>query len=186
MSKFAHKLKHFIQDWIPPAVFFFIAFQLLAFTKSLMLKQYDIDVTTFVEATIGALVVSKVVVLADLLPFINHFPGRPLIYNIAWKSTIYFVAALVVRYLEAFIDFYRKQHEILGANRHLLDEMIWTRFWAIQLWLMVLLLVYCTVDALVRALGRERTLELFFGFSIKAASKTHADTDLQNKPTNEP
>jgi hypothetical protein len=164
-------VKHFIQDWIPPAVFFFVSFQLLALSKSLMLKQYGIDGTTFLEATIGALVVSKVVALADLLPFINRFPGRPLIYNIAWKTSIYFVAAILVRYLEAFIDFYRKQHEILGANRHMLDDLDWPRFWTIQLWLMVLLLVYCTMDALVSALGRERTLELFFGISGKVAPK---------------
>ncbi len=181
MSTFGHKVKHFIQDWIPPAVFFFVAFQLLAFTKSLMLRQYGIDVKTFVEATIGALVVSKVVALADLLPFINRFPGRPLMYNIAWKTGVYFVAALVVRYLEAFIDFYRKQHEILGANRHMLDELVWPHFWAIQIWLMVLLLVYCAMDALVSALGRDRTLQLFFGISGKASSQAHADAARQNK-----
>jgi hypothetical protein len=174
MSKFSHQVKHFIQDWIPPAVFFFVSFQLLALTQSLMLRQYGIDVTTFVEATIGALVVSKVVALADLLPFLHRFPGRPLIYNIAWKTAIYFVAAFVVRYLEAFIHFYRQQGEIRGANRHMLDEVIWPHFWAIQMWLMVLLLVYCTVDALVSAVGRDRLRELFFGISSKAAPEANA------------
>ncbi len=106
-------------------------------------------------------------VLTDLLPFINRFPGRPLIYNIAWKTTIYFVAAFVVRYLEAFIHFYRQQGQLLAANRHMLDEVIWTRFWAIQIWLTVLLLLYCTLDELVRALGRDRVRELFFGVSGK-------------------
>lgn len=181
MSAFGHKVRHFIQDWIPPAVFFFIAFQLLAFTQSLMLRQYGIDVKTFLQATIGALVVSKVVALADLFPFINRFPGRPLMYNIAWKTGIYFVAAFIVRYLEAFLDFYRKQHGILEANRHLLNELIWTRFWAIQLWLMVLLLIYCAGDALVSALGRSRTLELFFGVSSKPAPKAHANEAPYNK-----
>jgi hypothetical protein len=105
MSSFGHKVKHLIRELIPPVVFFFVAFQLLAFTHALMLRGYGIEVTTFVAATVGALVVAKVVLLADLLPFINRFPGRPLIYNIAWKTTIYFVAALLVRYLEEFIHF---------------------------------------------------------------------------------
>ena len=172
MSKFSHQVKHFIQDWIPPAVFFFIGFQLLALTQSLMLRQYGIDVTVFVAATIGALVVSKVVALADLLPFLNRFPGRPLIYNIAWKTAIYFVAACVVRLLEAFIHFYRRQGEARGAIRHMIDEIIWPHFWAIQMWLMVLLLVYCTMHELVSALGRDRVRELFFGASGKATPKT--------------
>ena len=98
-----------------------------------------------------------------LLPFINRFPGRPLIYNIAWKTPIYFAAAFVVRYLEEFIHFYREQGTVLAADRHLLDEVIWTRFWAIQIWLMVLLLIYCTVDELVRVPGKEKLRRIFFG-----------------------
>lgn len=167
MSKFGHQMKHFIRELIPPVIFFFVAFQLLAFTRALMLRQYGIEVTTFMVATIGALVTAKVVVLADLLPFINRFPGRPLICNIAWKTPIYFVAAFGVRYLEEFIHFYRVHRTVLGANRHLLDEVVWPHFWAIQLWLTVLLLIYCTGDELVRALGRDRVRELFLGVSGK-------------------
>ncbi len=177
MSKFSHGLKHFVQELIPPVVFFFVAFQLLALTRALMLKQYGIEVTTFIVATVGALVTAKVVVLADLLPFINRFLGRPLIYNIAWKTAIYFLAAFVVRYLEEFIHFYRTHHTVRDANRHLLDEVIWPHFWAIQLWLTVLLLMYCTMDALVGALGRDRMRELFLGVSPKSS---------QTKPANEP
>ena len=49
MSKFGSKLKHLIKEMMAPAAFFFVAFQLLAFTRALMLKRYDIEVTTFVE-----------------------------------------------------------------------------------------------------------------------------------------
>ena len=169
MSNFGHGLKHFIQEMIPPVLFFFISFQLLAITRALMLKQYGIEVTTFVVATVGALVTAKVVVLADLLPFINRFPGRPLICNIIWKTMIYFLAAFAVRYLEEFIHFYRAHRTLLDVNRHLLDEVVWPHFWAIQLWLTVALLIYCTGDELVRALGRDRVRELFFGISSKTA-----------------
>jgi hypothetical protein len=170
MSKFSHSVKQLVREMIPPAVFFFITFQLLAFTRALMLKQYGVDVPTFLTATIGALVAAKVVVLADLLPFINRFPGRPLIYNIAWKSPIYFVAAFVVHYLEELFHCYRQTGGLASASHQLLDEVIWSRFWAIQIWLMVLLLVYCTMDELVRGLGRDRVRELFFGISGTAAA----------------
>ena len=175
MSKFGQGVKHLIHELIPPVTFFFVAFQLLALTRALMLRQYGIEATTFVEATIGALVVAKVVLLADLLPFINRFPGRPLIYNITWKTLIYLLAALAVRYLEAFIHFYRQQGLILGATRHMLDEIVWPHFWAIQIWLTVLLMLYCTMDELGRALGRNRVRELFLGVCTKtgaAAKKT--------------
>jgi hypothetical protein len=163
MSKFIHSVKHLVREMIPPAVFFFVTFQLLALTRALMLKQYGIEATTFMVATIGSLVAAKVVVLADLLPFINRFPGRPLIYNIVWKTTVYFLAAFVVRYLEEFIHFCRAHGTVLGANRHLLDEVVWPHFWAIQLWLTVSLLMYCTMHELVRVIGKEKVRQIFFG-----------------------
>jgi hypothetical protein len=163
MSKLGHSLKHLVREMMPPAAFFFVTFQLLAFTRALILKRYGIEATTFVAATIGALVAAKVVVLADLLPFINRFPGRPLVWNIAWKTAIYLMAALAVRYLEELFHFYRQHGTLRAANRHLLDEVVWPHFWTIQIWLTVLLLVYCTWQELLRALGRERVRELFFG-----------------------
>jgi hypothetical protein len=40
--------------------------------------------------------------------------------------------------------------------------MVWPHFWAVQLWSVVLLLVYCSFRELVRVLGGERMLEMFF------------------------
>jgi hypothetical protein len=163
MSKFTHSLKHLVNELIPPVTFFFVSYQLLALTRALMLKQYGIEATTFLAATIGALVTAKVVVLADLLPFINRFPGRPLSYNITWKTAVYILAALVVRYLEELFHFYRQHGTLWEANRHLFAEVIWPHFWVIQIWLSALLLVYCTAQEMVRALGRDKLKALIFG-----------------------
>jgi len=168
MSKFGQRVKHLVREMIPPALFFFLAFQLLALTQALMLRQYDIDATMFVAATVGALVVAKVVVLTEMLPFINRFPGRPLIWNIAWKTTIFFVASFLGRYIEKLFHFYRQAGDVMSAHREMLHEVIWSRFWLIQIWLMVLLLAFCTMGELTRALGRDQIRELFFGISGKS------------------
>lgn len=51
---------------------------------------------------------------------------------------------------------------VLSVNRRLYDEIVWPHFWGVQLWLLVLLLVYCALRELVHALGRERILKMFF------------------------
>jgi hypothetical protein len=84
MSNIIPRLKREILEAIPTVLFFFIVFQLLAVTRALILKHYGIQVSTFLNATIGALVVGKVVLVTDLLPIINRFPNKPLIYNIVW------------------------------------------------------------------------------------------------------
>jgi hypothetical protein len=169
MNKLANRFKHLLQEMVAPTIFFFISFQLLAFTRALILNQYTVEIPVFVAATFGALVVAKVVLVVNMLPFMNRFPGRPLIYNVAWKTPIYLLAAFVVRYLEQVLHFYRTHGTLVAVNRQLLDEVNWPRFWVIQLWLAVLLVIYLTMAELVAALGRGRARALFFGASRKAA-----------------
>jgi hypothetical protein len=151
-----------VRELIPVTLFFFVAFQLLALTQALMLKEYGIQVTTFVAATIMAMIVAKVVVLTDHFALVNRFPEKPLIYNVVWKTVIYFVASLVVRYAEHIVHFWRQSAGFVEANRRLFLEIVWPHFWAVQLWLLILLFVYCAFRELVRALGRKRIIAMFF------------------------
>jgi len=163
MSNFLQRLKQEVLGIIPTAVFFFIAFQLLAFTRALILREYEVPIETFLAATVGALIVAKVVVIVDWLPFVNRFPDRPLIYNVIWKTGIYLIAAFLVRYIEYLISFVAKYGDVAEANSHLLDEVIWPHFWLVQIWLVVVLLVYCVLKELNRVLGRKRLREIFLG-----------------------
>jgi hypothetical protein len=162
MKNVGHKLMHELRQLIPVILFFFVAFQLLALTQTMMLEQYGIRVSTFLTATVAALVVAKVVLIADHLPFINRFPEKPLVYNVIWKTVIYFAASLAVRYVEHLVDSWRDMGNFAAANRRLLDEVVWPHFWGVQLWLLILLLLYCAFRELVRALGRDQIIRLFF------------------------
>lgn len=163
MVRVIARVKHELTAVIPPLLFFFVAFQLLAFTRALILEQYGIQVSTFLASTIAALVVAKVVLVVDLLPFVNRYPHKPLAYNVVWKTLIYMVAALVVRYVEHMIPFVRQYGDLAVAHRHLMEEVVWPHFWVVQIWLLVLFLGYCTMRELVRALGAQRVRELYFG-----------------------
>ena len=101
--------------------------------------------------------------LADMLPLINRFPNKPLIYNIAWKTVIYLLISAVLHYLERLIDFWRETGSFSAGNEKLLSVIIWPHFFAIQILLFVLIAMYCTVHELVRVIGREKALRIFFG-----------------------
>ncbi|MGI9232442.1 MAG: hypothetical protein ACR2RD_02325 [Woeseiaceae bacterium] len=163
MNKFFQRLKQEILGVIPTAIFFFVAFQLLALTRTLILREYEIPIDTFFAATVGALIIAKVVVVVDLLPFVNRFPDKPLIYNVLWKTAIYFVAAILVRYAEHLISFVRKYGNFADANSHLVNEVVWPHFWLVQIWLFVILLIYCVLTELARVFGRERVRAVFLG-----------------------
>ena len=163
MNKIVQRVKQEFIGVIPAAVYFFIALQLLALTRALILREYDIELSSFVAAAEGALVVAKVIMVVDLLPFVNRFPDKPIVYNITWKAAIYFIAACFARYIEHLFYFVREYGDLTAANRHLFDDIIWSRFWVIQIWVFVLLLIYCVMKELVRVFGRDRVRTVFFG-----------------------
>jgi hypothetical protein len=160
MKLFA-KLKHEFLLVLPPTIFFFFAFLLLATTQRLIQREYGFSLTGLSVAVIGALIVGKVVLIVDSLPFMNQFPDKPLLYNIAWKSSIYFLSTFVVRYIEHVIPLLREYGEFMEANRQLLAKVVWPHFWIIQMWLAVLFFLYCSLRELVRVIGREKVVRIF-------------------------
>jgi hypothetical protein len=41
--------------------------------------------------------------------------------------------------------------------------MVWPHFWAIQIVLFVLIAMYCMMHELVRVVGKEKVMRIFFG-----------------------
>jgi hypothetical protein len=163
MTKLSTKLKEEFFALLPPTIFFFVALHIVAFVRVLMLKGTGISPLSTVSIAVAALILGKAVLIADMLPFINRFPHKPLIYNIAWKTVIYLLISAVIHYLERLIDFWRQAGGFVAGNQKLLAEIVWPHFWAIQIILFVLIVMYCTVHELVRVIGKEKALRIFFG-----------------------
>jgi hypothetical protein len=157
------KLKEEFFKILPPTIFFFVALHIVAFVHALMLKKTGIAPSSSVSIAVAALILGKAVLIADMVPMINRFPNKPLIYNVAWKTLIYWLMATVIHYMERLIDFWRQTGGFVAGNQKLLAEIIWPHFWAIQIILFVLIAMYCTMHELVRVMGRENVMKIFFG-----------------------
>lgn len=149
---------------LPPALFFLIAFGLLFATRQLISREYGFSMPSFGVAVAGALLAGKVMLVIDKLPWIDRFPNQPLIYNILWKSVIYFSASLLVRGLKPIVPQVLQGDPWATAWAQFVSTTVWPEFWLIQMWLAVLFLVYCSLRELVRAIGRKQLLRLFFGY----------------------
>ena len=163
MTKLSTTLKKEFLELLPPTIYFFVALHIVALVRVLMLKKTGIAPSSSISIAVAALILGKAVLIADMLPLINRFPHKPLIYNIAWKTVIYLLISAVIHYLERLIDFWRETGGFVAGNQKLLSEIIWPHFWAIQLILFVLIAMYCTMHELVRVIGREKVLRIFFG-----------------------
>src|SRR4030095_7272733 len=140
-----------------------VALHLVMFIRVLMLEGTGLSPYSSASIAVTALVLGKAVLLADMLPMINRFPDKPLIYNSAWNTVIYLLISAVLHYLERLIDFWRQAGGFVAGNQKLLAEIIWPHFFAIQILFFILIAMYCTVHELVRVIGREKALRIFFG-----------------------
>lgn len=163
MSKATEKLKEELLALIPPTLYFFVILHIVALIRVLMVKATGITVDTTTSIAIAALILGKSVLIADMLPAINRFPEKPLIWNILWKTVIYFAMASLIHYLEQLYDFWKVAPGFAAANEKLLSEIVWPHFWAVQILLVSLILVYCVMSELVRVLGAARMKAMFFG-----------------------
>ena len=163
MSKLSETIKEEFFAMIPPTIFFFVTLSLVAVVRVLMLKGTGIPVSTPIQVAVGALVLGKAVLIADMLPAVNRYPDKPLVYNVAWKTAIYFLVALVIHYLERLVDFWKEAGGFLAGNEKLLAEMVWPHFWAIQIILVVLIFNYCVMHEIARVIGPKQLRAMLFG-----------------------
>ena len=163
MSKLTAKLKEELEAILAPAIFFFVVLHGVAIVRVLMLEGTGIAFSTSASITVAALILGKAVVIADLLPVINRFPGKPLIYNVVWKTVIYVLIATLLHYLERLVDFWREAGGLVAGNERLFAEVVWSHFWAIQIFLGGATLMYCTMRELVRVIGADKVRRMFFG-----------------------
>jgi hypothetical protein len=163
MSHASAKIKEEFLAILPPTIFFFVALHLVALIRALMIKASGLTPMSTASIAVAALILGKSVLIADMLPVINRYPDRPLIYNVAWKTTIYLLVSLFIHYLERLYDFARQAGGLIAGNHKLLSEIVWPHFWAVQIVLFILVLTYCTARELVRVFGKERCVRMFFG-----------------------
>ena len=163
MSRLTAKIKEEFVEMIPPTVYFFVILHIVAFIRVLMTKNTGLPLATSMSITVAALVLGKSVVIAELLPLINRYPEKPLIWNVCWKTTIYFFVALVIHYLEHLYDFWKEAPGFVAANQQLFGAIVWPHFWAIQILLALLIVMYCVIRELVRVIGADKMKAIFFG-----------------------
>lgn len=163
MASILLKAKHELIKALPPTIFFFVILHIVAVIRALMIKGSGVPLPVTASVLIASLVLGKSVLVADMLPFINRFPEKPLIWNVSWKTVMYALVALFVHYLERLYEYWKEAPSLADANSMLWTSMNWPRFWAVQILLVTLIFMYCVISELARVIGHERLRKMFLG-----------------------
>ena len=161
-----------VKHALPPTIFFFIGFNLILWTKRLILQEHGVEFSGFFTAILAALLVGKAVLVTDNLPLMRRFDGAPMIQPILFKSAIYWVCVLIVRLAEEVVHFVAAGGAIAAFGDHFANHFSLPRFLSIQIWLMVLFLAYVTIHELNELFGDGELYRLFFRWRSSEAKLT--------------
>jgi len=152
-----------LREMLPPTIFFFIGFNLIVLTTNLILADYLAAFGNFIVATAAALVVGKSVLVANAMALLRRYDRGSLIQPILFKTAIYWAVVFVARLLEHFVRFWLIEGNPLGEFLpHMIASFSWHRFAAIQIWILVLFLVYVTASELNRLFGHGELWRVMF------------------------
>lgn len=163
MRRIAPFLAEEFRQALPPTCFFLVVFHVTAFNRSLMEETYGITPENSAVATIAALIMGKVILVVNRFGFVNWFSGRPLVIPILWKTAVFGVLGSLFQILEEGAPLAYRLHSISGGARQFLDELVWPKFLANHIMLLVWLLVYCIALELIREFGAREMKTLFLG-----------------------
>jgi hypothetical protein len=147
---------------LPPTLFFLVGFNVIVLTTNLLVEQYLVAVSSFMLATMAALVVGKAVLVANNMALIRRYDRAPLIRPILFKTAVYWAIVFVARVLERFVHFILDGNHPGDFLTHLTSTFSWPRFLAISIWLLVLFLIYVTASEFTSLFGRSEMLRLLF------------------------
>jgi len=182
----AFVIKEF-RELVPPTVFFAVGFNLIALTIDLILADYLASFASFMVATVAALVVGKSVLIANAMPFLRRFDTAPMIRPILFKTIVYWAVVFLVRFLEKLGEYLFAGGSLRAIPEYVATHFTWHRFFAIQIWILILFLIYTSVEELNARLGDGELTKIFFTRRSPAMKPTlsAADSrDPQARPAN--
>jgi hypothetical protein len=155
-------LRKELEEMIPPTIFFAVGFNLILLTTNLILGEYNVHFSSVLLATTGALIIGKAVLVANALPYFRRFDNAPLIQPILFKSFIYFAVVCAVRFVEKLIEFLTHGGSLRDIPQYTATNFTWDRFFAIQLWILVLFLLYTFIVELNALFGDGELVHILF------------------------
>jgi len=164
---------HELREILPPTIFFFIGFNLIVLTTNLILADYLVAFGNFMLATAAALVVGKACWSPTRCLFSAATIGaadQPILFKTAVYWAVVFIAPLARAFRAVLAHRDNPPGDFLS---HMMATFSWHRFAAIQIWILVLFLIYVTASELNHLFGDGELRRLLF---------THRPSELQLKP----
>ena len=162
MKKVLLFLKKEILEFIPPFIFFFIAFHLTSLIIGLAVAELGYTIKATTSAGINALIIGKSILIVDSLPVVRRLGRRRLINLILWKSFFNIIVVFLFEIIEKLIHLISKHGSFSTALNNFGDEVNWPYFWNVFIILSIFVLIYAATTTLIEAIGKTEFRKILF------------------------
>ena len=164
-SKALHEGKQFF--WI--FIYLWLCFGLFVLYKTLILAEQHIDYTGYGLAAVKALVLGKVILIAEGLQLAERHRDRPLIYPTLYKSLVFFVVLVLFSIFEEIVRGFF-QHRTIAESLSDIGGGSLPAILASGLIMFVVLVPFFAFREISRVLGERKLYRLFFIDGARAVS----------------
>lgn len=156
------KILHEIKTIVRVASYFAIVFMMMMVMKKLYLEDYDIEFTGISQALVGALILSKVVLLMEYISLGPWVQRQPPIIDVILRTLLYSAGVAVVVLLEKAFE---KRHVADGfgnAVSYVLSHRDAYHVWATTIGSAASIFVYNAFSVVQQKMGKNGVAKLFF------------------------
>jgi hypothetical protein len=133
----------------------------LVLLKHLILAEYHIAAYGFSAALVGALVLSKVVLVLEHVSLGHWVRSQPAWVNVILRTALYSLGVLIVLVLEKTIDGSREYGGLATSLKHLFERADMIHVWLNTICLSAALLSYNILSVIRMRLGQGAVLRMF-------------------------
>ncbi len=148
------------------ATYFAIVFLLMMVMKKLYLKDYDIEFTGISQALIGALIMSKVIILMELITLGPWVQRQPPIVDVVLRTLLYTAGVAIVVLLEKAFEDRHKANGFADSISYVLSHRDIYHVWATTIGAAGSIFVYNSFSVVQRTMGKNGLIKLFFHKSL--------------------
>ena len=156
---------------IRTALFFAIAFLLMMVMKKLDLKDYDIEFTGISQVLIGALIMSKVIILMDMIPLGPWVQHQPPVIDIILRTILYSMGVCIVVILEKGFEGRDKYDGFTNSVSYLISHRDIYHVWSTTIGVSASIFIYNCYIVIQRKLGKNGLSKLFFSTPLNTLEK---------------
>ncbi len=180
--KILHSIWKELKTIIRTAAYFAVVFILLMAIKTLLLKDYNIEFSGMGQALIGALILSKVIILMELIRPAKWVQRQPPVVYVVLRTLLYSAGVLFVSILEKGFE---KRHEHAGFSNavlYVIQNRDMYHVWATTIGVSASIFIYNAFFIIQKAMGPNALRKLFFSIPMDQAELVAPLSVLGDRP----